>query len=94
VRLWFRLAILIAATAVLSCQTSRSWDEGCPGVYSGVRYFQDQVGGLPLDGKIFFLLDLPVSVALDTVLLPASVFMKPTAPQYGFAPGCQWAAVR
>ncbi len=88
------LLYLIALSSLLGCQTSRSWSEGCPGVYSGVRYFQDHVSYLPVDGKIFFLLDLPVSAAMDTVLLPATVFMKPTRPSYGFAPGCRWATKR
>ncbi len=85
------LLYLIALSSLLGCQTSRSWSEGCPGVYSGVRYFQDHVSYLPFDGKIFFLLDLPVSVAMDTVLLPATVFMKPQRPPGGFARGCEWA---
>jgi hypothetical protein len=54
---------LIAASWLLGCQTSRSWSEGCPGVYSGVRYFQDHVSYLPFDEKISALLDLPVSAA-------------------------------
>ncbi len=59
------------------CQTSRSWGQGCPGVYSGIRYHGDQVGGRPVDGKIFFTLDLPLTAVADTV--PVSVFMKPSA---------------
>jgi uncharacterized protein YceK len=79
---------------VLGCQTSRSWEKGCPGVYSGVRYYRDQVGELPVDGKIFFTLDLPVTAVADTILLPVSVFMKPKPPKSGFAPGCTWARKR
>ncbi len=82
---------LIAASSLLGCQTARSWSEGCPGVYSGVRYFQDHVSYLPTDEKIFVLLDLPVSAALDTALLPATVFMKPKRPPHGFMRGCRWA---
>jgi uncharacterized protein YceK len=85
---------LIGASLLLGCQTTRSWDEGCPGVYSGVRYFADQVGELPLDGRIFFLLDLPVSAAMDTALLPAAVFMKPMRPPHGFQAGCRWVRKR
>ena len=88
---WIGLLFLIASSSLLACQTSRSWNEGCPGVYSGVRYFQDHVSYLPVDGKIFFLLDPPVSAAMDTVLLPATVFMKPKRPPGGFALGCEWA---
>jgi uncharacterized protein YceK len=89
-----RLLLLIAVSSLLGCQTARSWSEGCPGVYSGVRYFEDHVGGLPIDGRIFFILDLPVSAAMDTVLLPATVFMSPKRPRHGFAPGCMWAKNR
>ena len=85
------LLFLIALSSLPGCQTSRSWNEGCPGVYSGVRYFQDHVSYLPVDGKIFFLLDLPVSAVMDTLLLPATVFMKPKRPPGGFSRGCQWA---
>ena len=31
-----------------------------------IRYFEDHVGGLPVDGKIFFLLDLPLTAVADT----------------------------
>ena len=85
------LQFLIAATSLPSCQTNRSWSEGCPGVYSGVRYFQDHVSYLPVDGKIFFLLDMFVSAVMDTLLLPASVFMTPKRPSDGFSRGCRWA---
>ncbi len=88
------LLFWIASISMLGCQTSRSWEKGCPGVYSGVRYYRDQVGGLPVDGKIFFTLDLPATIAADTILLPVSVFMKPKRPKYGFPPGCTWAEKR
>ena len=85
---------LIAASQLLGCQTARSWSEGCPGIYSGVRYFQAEVGYLAFDEKIASLLDLPVSAAVDTVLLPATVFMSPKRPPSGFARGCKWATRR
>jgi uncharacterized protein YceK len=88
---WSWVLFLIAASQLLGCQTARSWSEGCPGVYSGVRYFEDHVGEQPIDGRIFFVLDLPVSAAVDTALLPATVFMKPKRPSGGFLPGCRWA---
>lgn len=47
-----------------------------------------------MDGKIFFTLDLPLTIVADTTLLPVSVFMKPKRPRYGFAPGCTWATER
>ncbi len=88
------LLFWIASISMLGCQTSRSWEQGCPGVYSGIRYYGDQVGGLPVDGKIFFTLDLPLTAVADTILLPVSVFMEPKRPRYGFAPGCTWAEKR
>jgi uncharacterized protein YceK len=84
----------IAAIAMSACQTARSWDEGCPGIYSGLRYYADQLDSLPLDGKIFFTLDLPLTAVADTLVLPASAFAKPTRPKYGFTPGCTWAQTR
>ena len=88
------LLFWIASIAMLGCQTNRSWENGCPGVYSGVRYYADQLGGLPVDGKIFFTLDLPLTAVADTILLPVSVFAKPTRPKSGFARGCTWARKR
>ena len=88
------LLLRITSIAMLGCQTSRSWEQGCPGVYSGIRYYGDQVGGLPVDGKLFFTLDLPLTAVADTILLPVSVFMEPKRPRYGFAPGCTWAEKR
>ena len=89
-----RLVCGLALISLLGCQTSLSWDEGCPGAYSGVRYFWDQVDALPFDGKLFYILDLPLTSVADTILLPVSVFMEPTRPRLGFAPGCTWAAKR
>ena len=80
--------LLISATG---CQTQRSWRDGCPGVYSGVRYFASQRDSLPWDGKVFFTLDLPLTVVFDTLLLPASAFVNPEKPQSGWVPGCRWA---
>ncbi len=57
-----------------------------------VEFFE--VGGLPVDGKIFFTLDLLITAVADTTMLPASVFMKPKRPRYGFAPGFRWAEKR
>ena len=91
---WSWVLFLIVAGQLLGCQTARSWSEGCPGVYSGVRYFQDEVSYLPVDEKIASLLDLPVSAAVDTVLLPVTVFMKPKRPPSGFTRGCKWVTRR
>lgn len=87
---WRRTVCCLAATALLGCQTARSWDQGCPGIYSGLRYYADQLPSLPVDGKIFFTLDLPLTAVADTLLLPASAFAEPNRPRYGFAPGCAW----
>jgi uncharacterized protein YceK len=87
------LGALIAALALsLGCQTTRSFDQGCPGIYSGVRYYGDQIGALPADGKLFFTLDLPLSAVLDTLLLPATAFTERKRPPLGWPEGCQWAA--
>lgn len=85
-------ALIAALTLSLGCQTTRSFDQGCPGIYSGVRYYGDQIGALPADGKLFFTLDLPLSAVLDTLLLPATAFMERKRPPLGWPEGCQWAA--
>jgi len=85
------LALLLA---LVGCQTVRSWQQGCPGVYSGVRYYRDQLGFVPLDGKIFFTLDLPFTAVMDTLLLPVSWAPDPVEPRAGFPPGCRWAGGR
>ncbi len=52
------------------------------------------MGGLPVNGKIFLTLDLPLTAVADTILLPVSLFMKPKPPKSGFVPGCTWARKR
>ena len=86
---WLIAAVLLSAT--LGCQTVRSWDAGCPGVYSGVRYHGSQRESLPWDGKVFFTLDLPLTLVADTLLLPASAWVDRKTPQAGWVPGCRWA---
>ena len=87
------LAMLTAGLILsVGCQTTRSFEQGCPGIYSGVRYYSDQVGDLPADGKIFFSFDLPLSAVLDTLLLPATAFMEQEKPPLGWPVGCRWAA--
>lgn len=86
-----QVSALVAASALVAgCQTARSFDQGCPGIYSGVRYYGDQVGNLPADGKIFFTLDVPLSALLDTLLLPGTAFVKPKKPPLGWPEGCRW----
>jgi len=84
---WVAVLLLIS---IAGCQTTRSWNDGCPGVYSGMRYFSSQRSSLPWDGKVFFTLDLPLTIAADTLLLPASVWVEPTRPNSGWVPGCRW----
>ncbi|MBW2715789.1 MAG: hypothetical protein JRD03_06915 [Deltaproteobacteria bacterium] len=85
---WIAALLLISA---VGCQTARSWGDGCPGVYSGVRYFASQRDSLPWDGKVFFGFDLPLTIVADTLLLPGSYFVEPVEPQGGWVPGCRWA---
>jgi uncharacterized protein YceK len=87
-RLWVAAALLVS---IAGCQTTRSWDDGCPGVYSGVRYFSSQRSSLPWDGKVFFTFDLPLTVVFDTLLLPASAWVDRDKPTGGWVVGCRWA---
>ena len=82
-------ALLVAACS--GCQTARSFDQGCPGIYSGLRYYGEQLGDLPVDGKLFFTLDVPFSAILDTLLLPGTAFVDPQKPPLGWPTGCHWA---
>jgi uncharacterized protein YceK len=90
---WAKRGLVLVALilSVTGCQTARSWDSGCPGVYSGVRYFASQQSSLPWDGKLFFMLDLPLTVVGDTLLLPFAAVVEPDRPPGGWVPGCQWA---
>jgi len=90
-RVNLRWLVAVSLAALLcGCQTTRSFEGGCPGVYSGVRYFGDQIDSMPLDGKVFFMLDLPLSAVLDTLLLPATFFVEPDRPEFGWTEGCRW----
>ena len=89
VKRWLVATVLLGS--MVGCQTARSWDAGCPGVYSGVRYFASQRGSLPWDGKVFFTLDLPLTLVADTLLLPVSAWVDPKAPVTGWVVGCTWA---
>ncbi len=86
--LWIAVVLLIP---IAGCQTIRSWDDGCPGVYSGARYFSSQRDSLPWDGRVFFTLDLPLTALVDTLLLPASAWVDPVKPRGGWNLGCRWA---
>jgi uncharacterized protein YceK len=85
------IAMLVLVLPLGGCQTLRSYLSGCPGVYSGVRYFADQYDWLPLDGKVFFAIDLPISAVADTLALPVTFFVDPPlATQRGLPRGCRW----
>jgi len=86
------LVLTTLLASLCGCQTARSFDKGCPGVYSGLRYYGDQIGEMPPDGKIFFTFDLPLSAVLDTLLLPITPFVDRRRPEAGWAPGCRWAS--
>ena len=77
-----------------SCQATRSWQEGCPDVYSGARYYADITPTVPFDGKVFFTLDLIPTLVVDTLALPVTVFVEPKEPVGGFVIGCRWADER
>lgn len=90
-----RLGLLAAIAALLGgCQSLRSWQGGCPGVYSGLRYYGDQVGTLPFDGKLFFSFDLPFTAIVDTFALPVTAFSDPQRPVQGYPIGCRWRDLR
>jgi uncharacterized protein YceK len=84
------IAVVLLGSA-LGCQTVRSWDAGCPGIYSGVRYYANQRDSLPWDGKVFFTFDLPLTMIADTLLLPASALVDRETPEAGWVAGCRWA---
>ena len=86
---WLIAAALLGS--MVGCQTARSWNSGCPGVYSGVRYFGSQRSSLPWDGKVFFTLDLPLTLIADTISLPVSSWADRRRPEKGWVPGCRWA---
>ncbi len=86
-------ACVVAGCLAFGCSSVRSWDQ-CPGPYSGVRYNRERFGQVPLDGKLFFTLDLPLTAVFDTLALPASAFANPKRPTGGFPAGCRWAGLR
>lgn len=84
------LLLAVVGSLLVGCQSLRSWDE-CPGIYSGVKYYADQVSSLPWDGRVFFAVDLPLTAVVDTLALPVTFFLEPTRPVRGYGPGCRWA---
>ena len=89
VKRWLIAVVLLGST--LGCQTVSSWDSGCPGIYSGARYFRSQRDSLPWDGKVFFAFDLPLTLVADTLLLPWSAWVDRETPLGGWVAGCRWA---
>ena len=86
--------VLVAILLVINsfgCQSTRSWSQGCPGVYSGVKFYQEQIDEVPMDGRIFFTLDLPFTLIADTLALPVTAFAEPKSPPGGYPVGCKWA---
>jgi len=83
--------VLVLSACSVGCQSTRSWNQGCPGVYSGIKYYGDQIGELPLDGRLFFSIDLPLTAVVDTLALPFTAFADPRRPKGGFPIGCRWA---
>jgi uncharacterized protein YceK len=88
VRLALALGVL-AATA--GCQTARSFEHGCPGIYSGVRFYADQLPDLPADGVLFFTFDVPISAVVDTLIVPITAALDRQRPLAGWVSGCRWA---
>ena len=86
-----RLSILALGLLLLtSCQSTRSWQQGCPGIYSGVRYYADIREEVPWDGRVFYTIDLLPTSIVDTLALPVTAFAKPKLPPGGFPIGCRW----
>lgn len=85
------VALALSALLLTSCQATRSWQDGCPGVYSGARYYNDITPTVPLDGKIFFTLDLIPTLLLDTLAIPVTAFLDHDRPKGGYVVGCRWA---
>lgn len=75
------LSVLVLACTLQGCMTfiSESWlgSHDCNRVYAGTRYFVSGFGHLSEPGALgimgIFLIDLPFSFALDTLLLPYTI---------------------
>jgi len=84
-------AVVLLALQSFGCQSTRSWSQGCPGIYSGVKFYREQMAVLPTDGKVFFSLDLPFTLIVDTLALPVTAFTRPKRQPGGYPVGCKWA---
>lgn len=87
-------ALVFGALLLVGCQSTRSWQQGCPGIYSGVRYYADIRSEIPWDGRLFFTIDLIPTAVVDTLALPVTAFANPRLPTGGFPVGCRWAGPR
>jgi uncharacterized protein YceK len=89
-----RVAALLALGLLTGCSTLASLNEGCPGVYSGVKYnraFEESdvvTWRKTPDQQVILLVDLPLSAALDTILLPFTWFVG-SREHSADGPGCE-----
>ena len=83
--------LAVCALLVAGCQSTRSWQQGCPGIYSGVRYYADIRKDIPWDGRVYFTIDLIPTSIIDTLALPVTAFLTPKPPVGRFPVGCRWA---
>ena len=93
------LLACLSSSLLGSCSTVATWNEGCPGIYSGYRFNEEQRADLaPLDEEldpqwVLLFIDLPFSVVLDTLTLPITFIARSYAePRPSGAPGCNWCA--
>jgi len=89
-----RVAALFALGLLTGCSSFASLNDGCPGVYSGVKYnraFEESdlvTWQENSDQELLLLVDLPLSAVMDTVLLPYTLFAKP-GKHTDHGPGCE-----
>ena len=87
------VAALVAAALLTGCGTINSFANGCGGVYSGFYTDFEYLDSYDEfhDGWDFAVvgLDIPLSALADTVALPVTAFLEPSANQ---ATGCNWAS--
>mgnify|MGYP003579446675 CR=1 FL=1 len=80
----FTLAVLVAASGLGGCCTigGLGADEYKSKVYVGIRVYVDTCGqtehGIP--GWLLFIWDVPLSLALDTLLLPGTLIYEILRP--------------
>lgn len=86
------LAAIAAAVLLSGCGTINSYANGCGGVYSGiltdVEYLDSYRGFHDSWDYSNVGLDVPLSAITDTVALPVTAFLDPSANKTF---GCNWA---